>query len=1519
MKSAHKKNDEGIRKPGAGFSAAAGVILAALLLAAAGTAGAQRRMEELGRGMVALSVPGGVFLSWRIPGTEWIGATYHVYRDGVKITTEPLTVSNFTDGAGTTTSSYSVAAVHDGTEGAPCAPVIPWQQPFREILLKPRDTAVYQINDATAADLDGDGEYEIIVKRIAPGWNEDNLRYSFFEAYRQDGTFLWEINVGPNILPDVEINLAAFDLDEDGKAEVFMRTSEGTCFGDGREIGDTDGDGRTNYRYSVGTAANMQYMNAGPEFLSLIDGLTGAELDRTAFIPRGQSSDWGDNYGHRASKYFFGAPYLDGTKPSLFTGRGIYTKTIMRTYDVVNKKLVLRWEFRSGDSGPYFGQGNHNYTIADVDGDGRDEIVWGSMTVDDDGTGLYSTQLGHGDAMHVGDLDPFRKGLEAFRCLENSPVYGTVLHDAATGEILIHHVIDRDCGRCCAANLSDDILGKALWGGSKMFSASTREVAGTSGGAENFRIYWDGDLLEELLDHSGFSTSTGYGTGAVYKYGQPQPLLLAEGAISCNYTKGTPSLQADLFGDWREEIIWRNSANTAIRIYTTVDPTPYRIYTLMHDPQYRQAICWQMCGYNQPPHVSYFLGEAEGKIEPPPPPLTNGRLVCQGSGSWDHASPVWSLDGKPAAFSDGDPVLFDITSGNDAAVSLAADAAPSVLSVNSPGSHTLRAAGHKLTGPMQLLKNGAGTFTLTGTHDYSGVTRIWDGSLSLSGELSRSPVELEFFGNLNASGRLGNGLTLRYGAGLEIGRPDSAGILQVAGHLTLHDKAVVTFDLFPSPPAASDSLIIEGNLSLSGNPLFRIKPHLPAGPDRLPAGDYLLASFTGTLEGNVSMIGLQGITGTPALLKTDGHQLILEVQSVRSAASVAWNGDKPGARWDVALTENFLAGETPALFVPGDTVAFTDAAFSKTVNIEGEVTPAAIQVDAGTPYLFRGTGKITGSTGLLKKGAGMLALENANSFTGKVLVTEGTLRIDKMPTSQADGGIGPASADDSRFELDGGTLLITSENNADRAIRLGPRGGTISNTARLILHEPVTGGTLTKTGSGNLVLAGANTHTRTLLKEGTLTLQNDDTNPGKNILLEGGTLQCHDNSGSYSTLAWNIEVPASGKAALRLDSRGYYTGSLTGGGILQLYIPFVRSDLNGDMSNFNGTLEAFSTYENSSGYPAELRINHSKGLPNALVVVHSSVRAYNSAGSNLILGALSGNGEVGGSASTQIQVGAKGTSSDFKGRITAGNLTKVGAGELILSGASSYTGTTTVRAGTLQVNNTTGSATGAGNVTVMNGATLTGTGSLAGNLTVESGGILKPGSSSTGYKTTVNGNVLLKAGSLMQVKVNPLFSLADCLAAQGNVTFAGNLAVNNTTPSPFKEGDSFKIAGGNGITGAFASVSPAVPGEGLAWDFSELQSGGLLKVAKTTASHLPGRKEFTLSPNPVDIRLMLELPAADGRVLVSVYTLSGVLLLQENHPDGGRMEIDVSRLRPGMYLVAVENGIWRELRKMTKK
>lgn len=1454
----------------------------------------QRKMENLSRGLVAIKTNTGVFASWRIPGYEWEGVTYNIYKDGVKINSEPLKVSNFQDNTGTLTSKYSVAPIVKGVEQVACAQVLPLSNQYLEIPMVTRP-AGYQVNDATAADLDGDGEYEIIVKRIFGDSRAEAIYFAYFEAYKMDGTLMWEINVGPNIMSssEVEVNIAAFDLDGDGKAEVFLRTSEGTVFGDGKQIGDVDGDGKTNYRYSVLQSANMEYMCAGPEFLSLINGETGAEMDRVDFIPRISPDWWGDGYGHRANKFFFGAPYLDGKKPSLFIGRGIYTKTVMQTYDVVNKKLVKRWEFRATEgSDPYFGQGNHNYTIADVDMDGRDEIAWGSMTVDDNGKGLYSTQMGHGDAMHVGDMDPFRKGTEIWKCLENSPNFGTVLYDGATGEILIHDILGRDAGRACAANLSDAVKGKTLWGSTKTFSASTKQPVSVDINSVNFRIYWDGDLLEELLDHNWNGSG---GEGSIRKPNAGE-IFRAVGTNSCNWTKGTPSLQADLFGDWREEVIWRTADDTKIRIYTTVDPTIYRNYTLMHDHQYRQAICWQMCGYNQPPHVSYFLGKGENITVPPPPSISNGRLVYNGTGIWNKTNAVWLKDGASSAFSDGEHVLFDVLMGTNVNVALSEVVSPSVLTVNSPGNYTLNASAGKLSGTMKLIKQGLGTFTLNGSHDYSGATDVWNGRLAFNGNLSNSPVWLNLFGELSATGQLNKGLVMRYDSKLFVGGDNSFANLTVNDSLYLMEKSELIFDVRTSVNQQNDTLKVNGNLTLPNGTTIRIVPHLLEGEERLAPGKYVLAVVSGAINCKINQISIMGILGTPASLEIQNDSLVMIIKEMRSATSVVWNG-LGSSTWDLAVTSNFLNSGVDDIFVTGDEVLINDNASSKYINISETLAPSSVLVNGTSNFTFGGKGSISGNTGLAKSGTGKLTITNSNNFTGKIAINEGTIQVATLPNNLSENSfLGPVLNNPSLFEINGGTLAVTSATSMDRPVFIGAKGGVIDNSGTITWNSKVSGGELTKIGAGELVFAEANSNNKLIIKSGTVRLLNEEARPANAVVFEGGTLRCYDNGGTYSQATYPIIVEEGKTGTIYLDGRCDYRNTLTGKGTLNINFPWIRNDISGNWSGFEGTINLLGTSwfrdYSTTGY-GKAKIN----LPTG-----TAFTAMN--GQTVNIGTLIGSGSIDG-ASTWF-IGARDEISTFSGVIKSGSLTKVGSSTMRLTGENTYTSGTSINGGVLLVNNTTGSGTGAGIVTVRNIGVLGGSGTVQGVVIVNSGGALEPGNSSIG-KLSLKSNLTLLSGSSTNIEVRAKPVSTDLLSSTAKITFNGTLNILNKGTTGFEAGNEFKIFEAAEFAGTFSAITPTVPGAGLVWDTSELYTNGILKVTEEIASV----KSLTdigisIAPNPVVDNLIVQLDDLSANTYISIYTISGSLLYKDKI-QSNKITIPMHIYNSGVYVVKISN------------
>ena len=604
---------------------------------------APRQMENLGRGVVAINQGDGkVFVSWRLLATDTEKMAFNLFRrtgngSPRKLTPKPLAEStNFEDTGVDTTkaNAYFVRPVLGGKEQAASAAfTIPANAPARPYLSIPlRTPEGYTPNDAAVGDLDGDGEYEIVIKQEK--YPRDNSHDgitdgSKLEAYKQDGTFLWRIDLGKNIREGAHYTpFLVYDFDGDGIAEVVVRTSEGTTDGTGTVIGDTDGDGRTDYV----NPKNGRILE-GPEFLSVFNGKTGKEMARVPYIARGKMTDWGDGYGNRGDRFLMAVACLDGQRPSIVMCRGYYALTKLEAWNWRGGRLSKVWSFSSGDAGSekYAGQGNHNLSVADVDGDGKDEIIYGAMTLDDNGKGLYSTGYGHGDALHVSDLDPDRPGLEVFDIQERFDDAGANFRDARTGETLWKKASlmaatsggdkGEGPGRGLALNIDPRYRGSECWvagaGIKGMFDARGNKIADNTP-ACNMGIFWDGDLQSELLNGTTIEKWD-------YLNARTTPLLQAKdfGCASNNGTKANPALSVDLFGDWREEVIWRSEDNKELRIFTTTIPTTHRLVTFMQDPVYRLGIAWQNVGYNQPPHTSFYMGDDMSK-----PPRPNIRAAA---------------------------------------------------------------------------------------------------------------------------------------------------------------------------------------------------------------------------------------------------------------------------------------------------------------------------------------------------------------------------------------------------------------------------------------------------------------------------------------------------------------------------------------------------------------------------------------------------------------------------------------------------------------------------------------------------------------------------------------------------------------------------------------------------------------------------------------------------------------------------------------------------------------------------
>lgn len=576
------------------------------------------KRERLGRGVIAIREnPSTVAVSWRYLSSDPMNESFDIYRNGEKINNHPLKDATFFQDAYTGTESvlYTVKAREGKTESSYQLPANAPSGYLNIPLNRPEDGTTplgqnyfYTPNDASIGDVDGDGEYEIILK-----WDPSNAHDNshdgytgevYVDCYKLSGKLLWRINLGRNIRAGAHYTqFMVFDFDGDGKAEVVMKTADGTVDGTGKVIGDAQAD----YRSEQGRILT------GPEYLTVFNGLTGEAMQTIDYVPeRGNLMDWGDSRGNRSDRFLACVAYLDGIHPSVVMCRGYYTRTVLAAFDWDGKELKQRWVFDSNNPGceDYAGQGNHNLRVGDVDGDGCDEIIYGSCAIDHNGKGLYTTKMGHGDAIHLTHFDPSRKGLQVWDCHENKRD-GSTYRDAATGEILFQIKDSTDVGRCMAADIDPTQPGVEMW---SVASGGIRNVKGevvkdrVRGLSCNIAVWWDGDLLRELLDRNRISKYN-------WEKGICERIAIFEGTLSNNGTKANPCLQGDIVGDWREEVLMRTADNTALRLYVSTIPTDYRFHTFLEDPIYRISIATQNVAYNQPTQPGFYFGpELQGTV-----------------------------------------------------------------------------------------------------------------------------------------------------------------------------------------------------------------------------------------------------------------------------------------------------------------------------------------------------------------------------------------------------------------------------------------------------------------------------------------------------------------------------------------------------------------------------------------------------------------------------------------------------------------------------------------------------------------------------------------------------------------------------------------------------------------------------------------------------------------------------------------------------------------------------------------
>lgn len=988
------------------------------------SAGGTMRMENLDRGVVAVRTGNTTaYVGWRLLGTDAPATGFNLYRSAnggspVRLNNSLLTTStNFNDSTlnSAAANEYFVRPVVNNVEGQRSEGfVLPANHGIGQYLTLPLqvppggttpsgEAFTYSANDLSVGDLDGDGDYEYVVK-WDPSNAKDNSQGGYtgnvlIDAYRLDGTRLWRIDLGRNIRAGAHYTqFMVYDLDSDGRAEMAVKTAPGTIDGTGIPVLLAGHSADADYRNSSG------YILSGPEYLTIFDGLTGSALATTPYvIPRHPTTEnptstqlnsvWGDGYGNRVDRFNAAVAYLDGERPSLIMARGYYTRTAIAAFDWRDRKLTLRWLFDTmGDASlsGYAGQGNHQVSVADVDADGRHEIVFGAMTVDEFGKGLYTTRLGHGDALHVGDFNPARPGLEVFSPFESAGSNGGVgsaLRDAATGAVLWSTSATGDVGRGVVMDIDPRHPGAEAWAtnNSNIYSAAGQIIATKpSNMFHNFGVWWDADPLRELLDGTTVSKWNHLTSGRSNIF---QPWQF--GATSNNGTKSTPALSGDLLGDWREEIVYRNADSSALLLFTATTVTNLRLFTFLHDPQYRIAIAWQNVGYNQPPHPSFFVGD--GMAVPPPPdirtdpiPLPRGPSWLAWTGAagqtWDGSSLNWQLlaSGKTDFYQEGDSVRF----GDGAAtgiVSLAGEMRPATVLVESANAYTLNGPGF-LAGPATLVKSGSGTLTVSASNTHSGGTRISGGTVvpSAATVLGGGPVNL-----------LGGTLA--------------------TGVLTIPNALIVDADS-----------IITGGHSGGSHGIRQI-----TGSAALSAVATNVFDFEGSMSGFSGKVSLGG-TGSFRLFGSSGS----------AAAEFDLGTRSLNARSGSAFSLGALSGMTGAM-LQGASGTGNNAAVTYTIGGRGTDSVFAGAITNGNA-----------STSVVKTGKGVLTLSGASTYTGATTVGGGTLTVTgslgstsvTVQSGAAFGGTGSAAG---AVSFQSGSALVFGVTSA------GVQGVTISGQVTL--------------------------------------------------------------------------------------------------------------------------------------------------------------------------------------------------------------------------------------------------------------------------------------------------------------------------------------------------------------------------------------------------------------------------------------------------------------------------------------
>ena len=1501
---------------------------------------AQRLLQPLDRGVVAVYRSGGrsvtssggtgYLVSWRKLAQEPEGTTYNVYcrpagaSEFTKMNATPLKVTNYKPASLTQNAEYAVTAITPGgVEGAMSKPFLYKTQPWPNVWLNINfDNTVLPRNDYRTKycwpmDTDGDGEYDaLVVDRLYAGGVSDDAENTEntaatthkIQAYKFTGELLWTVDMGPNvnICGGQNDMVVAWDINCDGRCEVMVRSSDGTRFWDkanntwgkyamGSDVADVDGDGIVDYR--------TQAVRNRPFYISVIDGLTGEEIAASE-LKYDEVTDGSDHYtrtsrpnymsdGYSAMDGHFAICYLDGIHPSL----------VMECLDRDNNKThhnyVFTWDYDWSSGHPTNWHHSHTWSrndktpwpaefhqlrVADVDGDGTDEMIQGGYSVNPLTGWFASPGIGHGDRFVLSDIDPDRPGLEVY-AIQQSSLLGQLLYDARTAERIkewhLPSVYDVGRGTCLDMDASHKGYEILSYVDDYVYDCKGERTGQTRTGSMFEGCWWDGDLLREWLNSPGGS---GWGTNLMVSkvLGDRLAEFSQESNWAAHAATGTrPAFMGDIMGDWREEVILakQNAEScTGLVGYTTAMPTNYSIYCLQQDPHYRGDCTTR--GYYQHPNTGFYLG---GDMPMPPlPPVfqtdlrwKRGSASKIGSGvNLDDGFMTFDMTGA-APYADGKSILFDIYGDNSSRIGVDKPMNAPVIYLMTPRGHDYELVSQHLGGTNGILTTGSGSLIksmqgkafLAGWVRHTGPTIISEGTLQVNGDIA-GPVELRARGTLSGTVTLKDTITfegalnhegcrLMPGDGeLPEGEIHSLKSVTLPGNVYLEVTAGLIGNSQGTWPVCS-KLHVEGDLTFEGT------NYITVNQQNRDEAEYVIASCTGTMTCDPTKLKTRGLEGINYDLVVKDSKLVLVIHGGRAPQQdVVWYGYENNV-WDYK-SQNFDFNGSTA-FVAGDAVVFNEKSWQKNITVNEMVVTGGVTFDSGT-YTLSGEGGISGEGGVtVNRDANVTLNMKYSDYTGKTIVNGGTLTVPNFFDGGNKSALGAATAAKDNLQLNGGTLVLSKENmGTDRQVTVTDTATiriTQSNSS-LSLKGAVSGsGYLIKEGAGqlNFTYGGANNFAGLIVKKGVVAQGAWNATFGRSgspMLLDGGEVRQLDVNSTSTVPVFNHVVTVAEGTTNKIvgSSRGKLNGSVKGKGALTIVSKYVRCDIGLDFKDYEGTLTASGSQWRLMSNVTDMSKATLK-VDAATNIAHYSGGSGNQQSATLKIGAIEGTATDGVlEGQTTYRIGYLGKDMTFSGLFKSTSVvTKEGRGRLTLKSAGS-TSPFAVNGGTLELSNTSSTAVTTGQITVNSTAVITGTATVQ--------------------------NLSLKAGATTRCQLSSYDN--SCLTVKGNLKHDGDtILVVVPTTRQLQIGSEitvYKVSGSH--TGNFI-VKVDDGGVGYEFDSSTLLTDGTLRVTAITS--------------------------IDGTViadddLVDVYTPSGICLYVGKPYVAAR-----ALLRPGTYIIVQGN------------